>query len=678
MSKAIYIFLLLISGLMLSAAKPETRLLKKAEQSIEKGNLKNAKAYYLRALAKNPESYDANLGLGLMLCELLDNHAGALPYLEKALALSVKDTLKDLAFALAQCYQYKGEFEKAISFYNLLDGCIDYENEIDLSTELQKRKDDCNYAISHKYYPKNPNIFIVNAGRTINTEMPEYVPVLTPKGELIFTSKRKDTESEELNYLDGKYYESMYITRLDSAGFKKVRRYTLPDQFMRSHFSKYHESVLSISPDGTKLFTYRDNKIYEINIEEREKEKPRKLLKTINFNYYQNHAYLSRDGKTLFFTSDASGGYGGNDIYKSLKDEKGQWGKPENLGPTINTPFDEEAPFLSDDGLTLYFSSRGHQGFGNFDIYKSYFLENRWTIPENLGEPVNSPGHDVFMIVDSSASVGYFSSSRNGGFGDMDIYKIIFIDKINKQCPAYNLVNISLELKDATGAGHKNRIDAAVPGNYNVLFSEWKVNGKVVDTVNTFLDYTFSDGKNQVSSRIVALCDTCLVPVISCNSIEHEPGKPAIVASNESLPPTETAAVDLSKRSGLLNREELTSLGFNLSPILFDFNRSELKSEALEILGPNIELLKKHPGLRVEIDGYSDVRGSDDGNRYVSQLRANSVKNCLIKNGVKPSQIISAKGRGASNLVNTCDGKHTCDENAHQQNRRVIFTVRNN
>ena len=107
----------LIIAILLLAFKPEAKFLKKAEQSIEKGNLKNAKSYYLRALAKNPDSYDANLGIGLMLCELLDNHNEALPYLETALRLSGKDTLKDLEFALAQCYQYKGDYEKAIQYY---------------------------------------------------------------------------------------------------------------------------------------------------------------------------------------------------------------------------------------------------------------------------------------------------------------------------------------------------------------------------------------------------------------------------------------------------------------------------------------------------------------------------------------------------------------------------------
>lgn len=672
LKKSQIVLVLLFGAFFILAFKPEAKYLKKAEKSIEKGNLKDARAYYKRALAKQPNSFDANFGMGMMLCELLDNYSEALPYLEKALDVSgKKDTLKDLAFSLAKCYQHQGEFEKAIQFYNLLNGCVDYDDEIDLGKELQKRKDDCQFALTHKNSPKNENIFIVNAGKTINTDMPEYVPVLTPQGELIFTSKRKDNLNEELSYLDGKYYESMYISKLDSLGFKKVRRYTLPDLFVRSHFAKYHESVISISPDGKKLFTYRDNRIFEININDRARFKPQKVLKTIHFNYYQNHAFVSRDGKTLYFTSDAKGGIGGNDIYKSVKDKDGKWGKPVNLGDTINTSFDEEAPFLTDDGNTLYFSSRGHEGYGNFDIYKSNLVDGKWTKPQNLGEPINSPGHDVFMIHDSTSSVGYFSSSRSGGFGDMDIYKIIYIDKINKQCPQYNHGTISLSISDDNAADYKNKIVANVPSNYKVLFYEWRVNDIKVDSSGATLEHDYlAEGTYRVDSKIVALCDTCLVPMINCVSINNEFKKPEVVVTENTA-----GNINVAITTGVLNNEQLTALGFNLSPMLFDFNRSEVRKDALQILGPNIELLKKYPDLQVEIIGYSDVRGTEVNNQRVSEQRAKSIKRCLLNNGVKQSQVIACMGKGASDLVNDCGVGKACDERAHQQNRRVIFRI---
>lgn len=678
MKKIIYVTLTLAVLLLCSfkALKPEAKYLKKAEKSIEKGQLKEARNYYLKALGKSPHSYDANLGIGLMLCELMDNYSEAQPYLEKALNLSAHDTLSDLIYALGKCYQHNGEFEKAIAFFEKLTGYVDLDGEIDLGKELNKRKEDCRYALDHKYYPGNNSIFLVNAGRSINSEMPEYVPVLTRQNELIFTSKRKDNLHEQLNYLDGKYYESMYISNIDNSGFGRVRRYTLPDMFLRSHFHKYHESVLSLSPDGKKLFTYRDNKIFEININDRWRFKPRKLLKTINFDYYQNHAFVTKDGKTLYFTSDADGGYGGNDIYRSVKDANGNWGAPHNLGPVVNTAFDEEAPFVSDDGTTLFFSSRGHEGYGNFDVYKTYLADTSFTRPENLGEPINSSGNDLFMITDSASSIGYMSSSRNGGFGDMDIYKIIYIDKIKAECPTEPNAMISLSVKDESTADLKNSVELSVPASYKVVYKQWQINGETVEVPQNTLEKEYpAEGSYTVNSKIVALCDTCLTPVVSCNMLVNEIRKVMASPATPSDSADLVAEADPATFKGVLNEEQAKLLGLDLRPMLFDFNRVEVRSDAVSILTPNIEALKKDKNLKVEIVGYCDIRGSERDNLLISEMRARSIKNMMIRNGVSESQIIVAKGRGSQDLVNDCGTLRPCTEEDHQQNRRVVIIV---
>ena len=667
----LFVALLWFSALM--ANKPSGKFVKKAAKSIENGNLKLAKNYYKRALKENPNDYEANLGMGALLCELLDNYSEALPFLEKAYQSSVSDTLKDLLFCLAKCYHHNGDYEKAISFYDRLTGCVDYEQEIDFGKELQKRKDDCKYALDHKFYSPAPNIFIVNAGKTINTDMPEYVPVLTSQNELIFTSKRQDNPLEELSYLDGKYFESMYISQMDNVGFRKVRRYTLPDQLLKSHFSKHHESVISLSPDGKKLFTFHDARLYESEMAERTSAKPKELLKELHFNYYQNHAFVTKDGKTLYFTSDAEGGLGGDDIYRSVKNEQGKWSKPINLGEPINTPFDEESPFLSDDGLTLYFASKGHEGFGNFDIYKSYFLDSVWTKPENLGEPINSPGHDVFLISDSLNSVGYFSSSRKGGFGDMDIYKIIYLDKIDKTCPENNSSGISLNITDLDSSDYKTKIAAIIPSNYKVLNYEWRVDGVLIDTLGSNFEYDYlKEGTYDVKSKIVALCDTCIMPVISCIAVKTTFERVKIVS------PATPLAVNLDEYRGQLLDGQLKALGFDLSPMLFDFNRSEILPDVDKILSINAKHLQKYPTLSIELIGYSDVRGTETNNQRVSDIRAKNVKKFFIKSGVKKSQVKFAKGLGAQDLVNDCGVGKNCDDEVHRKNRRVIFKVYNN
>lgn len=679
MRKALYSGLLLLCVLMLTGFKPESRYVKKAVKNIERGNLKQARSYYQKALEVNPESYDANMGMGLLLCEFLDDYSGATPYLEKALVLTKKDTLYDLIFALGKCYQNNAEFEKALGYFSRLKGVVDLEKEIDFEKEVQKRKEDCVYAIEHRELLSASNAYVVNAGKRINTDMPEYVPVLVNGKELVFTSKRKDDDKEEVSYLDAKYFESMYIARLDSSGFGKTRRYTLPDQYRSSHFLKHHESVISVSQDQQKLFTYYEGKLYEIALKDRSSTKPNKLENTINFNQYQNHAFLTKDGNTIYFTSEAEGGAGGNDIYKSVKNANGVWAKPENLGAPVNTSFDEEAPFLSADGQTLYFASKGHPGYGNFDMYRTHFENGAWSTPENLGQPINSPGNDIFMLLDSSEATGYFSSSRKGGYGDMDIYKIIYIDKIDRTCPAVNLVPIAIAEPGTPDSSSLQRMfEASIPNNYRILGNEWKVNGTSAGNNIPSLRYAFdSYGLHTIEYKLIALCDTCINPIISCNVNTLSIAKPILVSppETESLTPVIS---DVSKLKGVLSADQLASLGFNNAALLFDFNKSSLRQDALAILLPNCEILKKYPSLKVEIDGYSDARGSETRNNRLSAERAKAVKAFMLKNGVKKSQFRQTRGFGANNLVNNCGPDQQCSEEQHQQNRRVVLIVSGN
>lgn len=669
MGRINYIFVLTALLLALSSFKPVNKYIRKASRYIEKGNVTEAKIYYKKALERDPENFRANLGMGLILCDLNDNFIAALPYLEKAYKYSGKDTLGDLLYAMGKCYHNIGQYEKAISFYDRLKGFVDYEGEINLDKDVKKRKEDCRYAMANKNTAANPNWYIVNAGRSINSDMPEYVPVITPQNELIFTSKRKDDKKEQLSYLDGKFFESMYISKIDRFGFSTPRRYTLPDE-VKSHFLKHHESVVSMSPDGKKLFTFRDNKVYEINIDERKTQKPKKLQKSINFDFYQSHAFLTKDGNTLYFTSEAEGGLGGLDIYRATKIKEGEWSKPENIGAPVNTSFDEDSPFVSDDGNTLYFASTGHEGFGNFDIYKSELADGKWSQPVNLGQPINSPSHDIFMVQNSEQTFGYFSSSRTGGHGDMDIYKIVYLDKIDKTCPEVNVTDLKLQIKDEDSSDYKNVVEIIFPDNYKILSYEWKVNDSVIANNTPALLYDYKQkGNYRVQSKVVAYCDTCLAPVVSCNALQNKFGRetePEVV---------KTSTVDLARYKGKLSDDQLKVLGFDVSPILFDFNSSVVRPDAEKILLTNNEVLKKYKTLYVEIVGYTDSRGSLAYNKMLSEKRAGAVKKYLAKAGIKSNQIKTSTGKGITEPAIDCKGD--CDENAHQQNRRVIFKVYN-
>ncbi len=145
--------------------------------------------------------------------------------------------------------------------------------------------------------------------------------------------------------------------------------------------------------------------------------------KNINIGKYQRHACFSKEGKTIYFSSNSSKGLGGYDLFKSISDKNGNWSEPINLGSDVNTLYDEDSPFLSQDGTRLYFSSEGHLGFGGFDIFYTSVTNDTYSPPTNLGTPINSSADDIFFKMDDETQGGiYFSSSRFGGFGNMDIY----------------------------------------------------------------------------------------------------------------------------------------------------------------------------------------------------------------------------------------------------------------
>ncbi len=268
---------------------------------------------------------------------------------------------------------------------------------------------------------------ITNLGGTINSEYDEHSPVFSADEQiLIFTSKRK-SEIHLAKTEDGQYYEDIYISQKLADG-----QWTIPVSISSNINTPRHEASIGLSPDGQELYIYvdestilnpRDGNIYVSRLIGDEWTKPVKL--NINTKYNENHASISADGQELYFTSDRPEGYGGLDIYKSKRLPNGEWGIPVNLGPTINTPKDEVSPFIHPDGVTLFFSSKGHNSMGGFDIFYSILDDSmKWSTPTNLGYPINTPNDDAFYIPTPDGQRAYYASERPGGIGRKDIYII--------------------------------------------------------------------------------------------------------------------------------------------------------------------------------------------------------------------------------------------------------------
>lgn len=653
------------------ACSPLKKYIRKAGNETSKGDLEKARTYYLKAYNIDKNSLKANMGLGITLSEFMGKYEEALPYLENAERLSTKDTLEDLFYALGKAYHFHEQFEKALTNYHKMQRFDALQDDDKLfKLELAKGIEDCNYAQTHLEIANPKEYYIANLGSKINTTAPEYVPVLTTNKELMFTSKRKDNLKEKVNPLDGKYFESMYLSKIENGNYSEPRRYTVPDLYLKSPFKKGHESIVSMSPDGKKVFVYRDNKLYETDMNQATTE-PVKLSKKINLDYYQNHAYLTKDGKTLYFTSEeANGSVGGNDIYKVTKLDNGTWGDPENLGTTINTKLNEDAPFISDDGKTLYFSSNGHPGFGGYDIYKSSLENGNWTEPVNLGRPINTVGHDIFLIKELNNNRGYFSSNRRGGKGDMDIYKINFNPTNSKECPNVESDLIDIVLSDTEPNDFKQNIAFELKGSIKdkVLNFMWSVGNDTSASVEQSFNYDFKEsGTYPIKLKVVSWCDTCVDPLITCKQITSDfkahPKDPLV--SNE---------ININQLSGLLTQKQLVALGFDITPLYFDLNKHDIRKDAEIILTKNIEVLKKYTMLNIDLIGNTDARGSNSYNAQLSKLRALSVKNYLLQNGINKKRIIKIEAKGESHLVNNCLDA-SCDESQHQLNRRVEFKI---
>jgi outer membrane protein OmpA-like peptidoglycan-associated protein len=651
--------------------------LRKATRAVENNKLELAKTNYLKAYNLDKTNYETNSGLGFLLSEYMFKYEEALPYLETAYNKMPADTFPDLLYALAKCYHHTGNFTKAQKLFSelIVIATGDKEQDNQYIIDLKKREEDCRFAEKNKNLIYDKNIYVGNLGAKINTDMPEYVPVINDKNELIFTSRRKDSEKEKRSKVDDKYFESMYVSKLENGRPQTVKSYTVSDNLLKTNSKKKHISIISSSRDGKTLFLFQDNKIHEIKVDGDNKKSTKLLSKNVNMDYYQTHASLSKDEKTLLFTSEDARGNGGLDIYKSFKGDDGNWGIPENLGKTINTEYDEDAPYLSDDGQTLYFSSKGHPGFGNYDIYKSTFTNGAWSEPENLEQPINSPGHDIFLVLSNNNSEGYFSSSRTGGFGDMDIYKITYLDKFNKECTEKTNSLLALNSKLIDKELHLVNFETVIPTTLKPIAYQWTFNQTKLNNDASQISQTVANTEigDSVYVKVIAGCDTCLEPVVLCNFTKYQKPKEEILVSN--IGEVGKNPYDDKLILPYLNKTKSDALGFNLTPIYFSLNKSNIREDAVSILKNNLDILSKHPELSILIYGFADSRGSEVYNLPLSKKRAQHVKDYLVSKGLKANQIEQVNGKGESYILNQCTEGVKCEDGEHEQNRRVEFII---
>jgi hypothetical protein len=376
---------------------------------------------YLYELRKDPENGELNLKAGV--CLLYSGHKSeSIPYLEKAIQKGVSDAY----LWLGQAYHAQNQIDLALSNYLL------YKKNAPVNSILYAEAErHIDISLRAREMQKKPvRVDIENLGPGINSSSADYVPLVSAdESLLIFTSRREGSTGGYKDH-NGHYFEDLYFSTREN------NIWTPAANMGGTVNTSSHDASVGLSADGQKLIIYKMSEgsyggdLYLSALSGQNWEAPRPIDGEINSPYWEPSACFSADNNFLFFSSDRPGGYGGRDIWLSKKLPDGTWGKPVNLGGIINTPFDDDAPFFHPDGKTLYFSSKGHSTMGGFDIFHSVMQpDNGWSIPENVGYPINTVDDDIYFVLSADGKHAYYSSDREGGLGDKDIYMIEMPDE---------------------------------------------------------------------------------------------------------------------------------------------------------------------------------------------------------------------------------------------------------
>jgi outer membrane protein OmpA-like peptidoglycan-associated protein/tetratricopeptide (TPR) repeat protein len=587
--------------------------------------------WYLKVDSMKPGNDQVSARIGI--CYLhTEFKFKALPYLEKGQKAGYnKDNID---FYLGRAYHLNHRFEDAILSYERSRKQLKANDEYDLKKmkAAEKAIEMCRSGIE---LMKNPiDVKIENLGNKINSKYPEYAPVISAdETVLIFTSCRPNTtggKKDDSNH----YFEDIYLSVKDTNGL-----WSAPVNMGSNTNTAGHDANLGLSPDGQQLFMYRNEDIYFSKLEGSKWSLPQKMPPAINNpKSRESSASINSDEKILFFSSDRPGGLGGLDIYVTKKLPNKQWGPAKNLGPAINTPFDDDAPFIHPDGKTLYFSSKGHNSMGGFDIFTIQYDSGADSLNNlaNAGYPINTADDDIFFVWSADGTRAYFSSLRSGdNYGEKDIYVL------NR--PKTNISLIVLKGK---------------------VFS--KDNGRPLASTLTVTDNEINKVIGVYYSNSYTGKYTLLLPPGKNYGISVEADKHLNRSENVDIPYKEEyfeIVKDIVMEP--LQTGSLTVL----NNVFFDFGKSDLKKESTGELERVVKLLKENNSLLIEIAGHTDNIGNENDNHILSENRVFSVINYIVSQGID-SKRLCGKGYGEKFPVAANDS-----ETGRQKNRRTEMII---
>jgi outer membrane protein OmpA-like peptidoglycan-associated protein len=624
----------------------------KAENlSYSKGAYTEARPLFMALHATDPENRNIDYKIGVCFLSSKKHRADAIPYFVKAITLISNDyqgsSYKErgaplLSYKLlGDAYHLNYQFDMGIAAYAQF---IKLEEELKrpdkkLIEEATRNMAQCRTGKQLMGSPVKGKI--ENMGIAVNSLYADYAPVLTADQQtLFFTSRRPNTTGGGKDD-EGNYMEDIYMSKRGAKGWTEAVNIGPPVN------TTGNEASVGISPDGQTILIYKDDNgdgnIYSTSLEGDVWTIPVKLNENINTKYWEPSAFISADGQTLYFTSDRPGGYGGRDLYTSQLTAAGDWGKAVNMGPTINTPFDEDAPFIHPDGVTFTFSSNGHNTMGGFDIFTSLRSEEGlWSEPMNVGYPINTPDDDIFYVLSADGQKAYFSSFREGSVGEKDNYMITFLNR--KETP---LTLMKGTVVDESGNVSKRAVITVTDNETGQVVGVYHANSKT----GQFL-YILTPGKNY--------------------NITYQTEGHLFYSENR----------DINRNTGYYEISRAISMTpivvgskITLNNIFFDFDKSTLRTISHVELMNLVHLLKSNPTMKVEISGHTDSKGSDEYNQKLSEERAQAVVAFLHTEGIESNRM-TAKGYGKT--IPVAENKHANGKDnpeGRQLNRRVELKI---
>ncbi|MBZ0246162.1 MAG: OmpA family protein [Cyclobacteriaceae bacterium] len=626
-----------------------------------------AKELFVMSTQLNPKSAKAQFMAGQSIM-LTVNKEKSLQYFRKAWELD-PNVDENLLYYLGQGYHHNLKFDSAILFYDRYNRILARSLNLEKSNkinEVNRRIFECRNAV---IYLENPvDVEIIHLSENVNSEYPDYAPTINSSETLmVFTSRRPDGNLNTTVAADLVYYEDIFYSENIDGKWQ-------PSKNMRGPLNtNYHNSSVAISPDGQSMILYQDSNGGDLFVSSKntsgefEWSTP-KSMEGLNSEYLENSASLTADNKTVYFTSDRPGGYGGTDIYSAELGKGNRWGNIKNLGPLVNTEMDEDGVFVTASGKSLFFSSNGHAGMGDMDLYRTELdtINGTWSEPVNLGYPINSPENDIYFVLNKDETFAYISSVRKENIGEQDIYKV---DMRNWKPVNLHQENYS-DLFAENASIEKEPVLQNVPVQ---TVSEALISLMIQDAVNNepLNAQVFLRSKDGSRQDLTSSTKGIYNANVKTNATNPQVYKLEINSIGYA---SQTASLYLGGISSTVmtfkDTIRMQKLAVNV-PTLIDIYFGHDSDEPLSFNGIQdfILMMQNAPNMKVEISGHTDANGPDEYNQALSQRRANAVKKYLERLGVAPERI-TAVGYGESKPVASNDSQE-----GRRLNRRTEFTI---